>query len=97
MKLVIVESPSKCNSISKYLGKGYKVVASKGHIRELATSGEGGLGIDIKNDFEPTYKIIKAKKPLVDSLIKDAKAAEIRNHNIPGKITSLKTGPYLLP
>ena len=75
MKLVIVESPSKCNSISKYLGKGYKVVASKGHIRELATSGEGGLGIDIKNDFEPTYKIIKAKKPLVDSLIKDAKAA----------------------
>ena len=57
MKLVIVESPAKTHSIGAYLGKDYKVVSSKGHIRDLATSGKFGLGIDVDNNFEPTYKI----------------------------------------
>ena len=52
--LVIVESPSKSKTIEKYLGGDYHVVSSKGHIRDLATSGKGGLGIDVENDFEPT-------------------------------------------
>ena len=44
--LVIVESPSKSKTIEKYLGKDYKVVSSKGHIRDLATTGKYGLGVD---------------------------------------------------
>lgn len=60
--IIIVESPAKCKTISKYLGKDYTVVSSKGHIRDLATSGKYGLGIDIENDFKPSYEIIKGKK-----------------------------------
>lgn len=67
-KLVIVESPSKSKTIEKYLGKEYKVVSSKGHIRDLATTGKGGLGIDIENGFIPTYKISKDKKDVVKEL-----------------------------
>ncbi|WP_417406251.1 toprim domain-containing protein, partial [Holdemanella biformis] len=50
--LVIVESPSKSKTIEKYLGKDYRVVSSKGHVCDLATSGKEGLGIDVENDFE---------------------------------------------
>ena len=46
--LVIVESPAKCKTIEKYLGSDYKVVSSKGHIRDLATTGKYGLGIDVE-------------------------------------------------
>ena len=60
--IIIVESPAKCKTISKYLGEDYTVVSSKGHIRDLATSGKYGLGIDIENDFKPNYEIIKGKK-----------------------------------
>lgn len=60
--IIIVESPAKCKTISKYLGEDYTVVSSKGHIRDLATSGKYGLGIDIENDFKPSYEIIKGKK-----------------------------------
>ncbi len=60
--IIIVESPAKCKTISKYLGGDYTVVSSKGHIRDLATSGKYGLGIDIENDFKPNYEIIKGKK-----------------------------------
>lgn len=60
--IIIVESPAKCKTISKYLGGDYTVVSSKGHIRDLATSGKYGLGIDIENDFKPSYEIIKGKK-----------------------------------
>ena len=68
--LVIVESPSKSKTIEKYLGSDYKVVSSKGHIRDLATTGKGGLGIDIENDFTPNYIISKEKKDTVkDSLL----------------------------
>ena len=68
-KLVIVESPSKSKTIEKYLGSDYKVVSSKGHIRDLATTGKGGLGIDIENDFAPNYIISKDKKDTVKDLI----------------------------
>ena len=60
-KLVIVESPAKSKTIEKYLGSDYKVVSSKGHIRDLATSGKFGLGVDVENDFTPKYVSIKGK------------------------------------
>ena len=60
--LVIVESPSKSKTIEKYLGKDYKVVSSKGHIRDLATTGKFGLGVDVDNDFKPSYIPISGKK-----------------------------------
>lgn len=66
--LVIVESPSKSKTIEKYLGSEYKVVSSKGHVCDLATSGKEGLGIDVDHDFEPTYKISKDKKDVVKEL-----------------------------
>ena len=56
MDLVIVESPSKTKTISKYLGSNYKVVSSKGHIRDLSTSGKFGLGIDVENNFMITVE-----------------------------------------
>jgi len=75
-KLVIVESPSKSKTIEKYLGHDFKVVSSLGHIRDLATTGKYGLGIDIENDFKPNYEIIKGKKKLVSDLKKDVKDAD---------------------
>ncbi|MEF2609834.1 MAG: toprim domain-containing protein, partial [Faecalicoccus sp.] len=66
--LVIVESPSKSKTIEKYLGKDFKVVSSKGHICDLATSGKEGLGIDVDHDFTPTYTISKDKKDVVKEL-----------------------------
>ncbi len=74
-KLVIVESPSKSRTIEKYLGKDYKVVSSKGHIRDLATTGKFGLGVDVDNGFKPTYIPIKGKKKVISELKKDAKAS----------------------
>ena len=76
MKLVIVESPTKCHTIGRYLGDEYKVVASLGHVRDLATSGKGGLGVDVANGFVPTYVVNKDKKKVVNDLIKQAKAAD---------------------
>ena len=70
MKLVIVESPAKCKTIEKYLGKEYSVVASLGHIRDLATTGKGGLGVDVDNGFAPSYIINKDKRKVVSDLIK---------------------------
>lgn len=75
-KLVIVESPSKTKTIGKYLGDEYDVVYSKGHIRDLATKGKEGLGVDIENDFKPTYTINKDKKTLVKELKDKAKKAD---------------------
>ncbi len=73
--LVIVESPSKSKTIEKYLGKDYKVVSSKGHIRDLSTKGKYGLGIDVENDFKPDYITIKGKKTVITDLKKDVKNA----------------------
>ena len=71
--LVIVESPAKSKTIEKYLGKDYKVVSSKGHIRDLATTGKYGLGIDIENNFAPNYVPITGKKKDIAALKKMAK------------------------
>ena len=71
--LVIVESPTKTKPIEKYLGSDYKVVSSKGHIRDLATSGKFGLGVDIENDFAPNYIPIKGKTKDINALKKDVK------------------------
>ncbi len=75
-KLVIVESPSKSRTIEKYLGQEYKVISSLGHIRDLATTGKYGLGIDIENNFKPHYEIIKGKNKLVSDLKKYVKDAD---------------------
>ncbi len=64
-KLVIVESPAKANTIKKYLGKDYEVVASKGHIRDLPAA---KLSVDVKNNFAPKYALIKGKEKLVKEL-----------------------------
>lgn len=69
-KVVIVESPAKSKTIEKYLGSDFEVVSSKGHIRDLATSGKFGLGVDIDNDFAPKYTIIKGKNKDVKALQK---------------------------
>ena len=74
--LVIVESPSKSKTIEKYLGKDYRVVSSKGHIRDLATTGKFGLGVDIENDFAPNYIPITGKKKVITELKKDVKDSD---------------------
>lgn len=76
MKLVIVESPAKTHTIGAYLGKEYKVVSSKGHIRDLSTSGKYGLGVDIENNFEPKYVPITGKKKDITALKKDIKESD---------------------
>ena len=68
MKLIIVESPHKSVTIGKFLGKGYKVLASKGHICDLAANGKMGLGVDVENDFAPRYVISKDKEGVVREL-----------------------------
>ena len=74
-KLVIVESPSKSKTISQYLGDEYVVASSIGHIRDLTTQGTGGYGVDIENNFQPMYRIMKDKGAIVKglkALVKDA-------------------------
>jgi DNA topoisomerase-1 len=69
-KLFIVESPSKAKTISKYLGKDYKVIASFGHLVDLPSS---HLGVDIINNFEPEWEFLKGKKKIVQDIIKELK------------------------
>lgn len=71
--LVIVESPSKANTIKHYLGANYKVMASIGHVRDLPKS---TLGVDIENNFMPKYINIRGKAPLINDLKKEAKNAD---------------------
>lgn len=71
--LVIVESPAKAKTISKFLGKNYKVKASVGHVRDLPKS---KLGVDIENDFEPSYITIRGKGPVIKELKSEAKKAD---------------------
>lgn len=71
--LVIVESPAKAKTIEKYLGKNYKVVASKGHVRDLPKS---RMAIDFENDYEPDYITIRGKGPVLKDLRRYAKKAE---------------------
>ena len=76
MKLVIVESPTKSKTIAHYLGNDYVVEASKGHVKDLAISGKGGLGVDVENNFEPKYVISKDKTKIVSELRKIAKKSD---------------------
>ena len=71
--LVIVESPAKANTIKGYLGSNYKVIASKGHIRDLPKS---TLGIDVENGFEPHYINIRGKGDVISELKREAKHAK---------------------
>ncbi|MBQ7885232.1 MAG: type I DNA topoisomerase [Clostridia bacterium] len=73
MKLVIIESPNKRESLKKYLGEGYEVMSTKGHIRDLP---EKSFAVDIKNNFEPTYEIMADKTALVKELKRTAKTAQ---------------------
>lgn len=73
--LVIVESPAKAKTIKKYLGNGYEVVASMGHVRDLP---KARLSVDVKNHFAPRYDIIKGKEKLVD----DLKALAAKSDNV---------------
>lgn len=72
-KLVIVESPAKAKNIKGYLGRGYDVVASMGHVRDLPAA---RLSVDIDNDFEPKYAVIKGKENFVKELKKKADGAD---------------------
>ena len=72
--LVIVESPAKAKTINKYLGSDYQVMASIGHIKDLPKS---GLGVDVENNFEPTYEVLEGKEKVVAELRAAAKKASI--------------------
>ena len=86
--LIIVESPAKARTITKYLGRGYTVMASVGHVKDLPTS---KLGVDLEHDFKPQYVIIKGKAKVL---------AEIKNdpdlHQIPVVVLTTSK-PYSFP
>ncbi len=71
--LVVVESPAKAKTINKYLGRNYKVIASMGHVRDLPKS---KLGVDIREDFEPSYEVIASRKKVLKDLKDAAKESE---------------------
>lgn len=71
--LVIVESPAKANTIGKFLGKDYKIIASVGHVRDLPKS---QIGVDVDNNFEPKYITIRGKGDVINKLKKEAKSAK---------------------
>src|SRR5688572_28037264 len=68
--LIIVESPAKARTITKYLGRGYTVMASVGHVKDLPTS---KLGVDLEHDFTPQYVTIKGKSQVLSDIKKKAK------------------------
>ncbi|HEX7344713.1 MAG TPA: type I DNA topoisomerase, partial [bacterium] len=73
MKLVVVESPSKANTIKKYLGQSFKVAASLGHIKDLP---QKALGVDIRNNFAPSYLPVPGKKKVIEQLRQAAQEAD---------------------
>ncbi len=74
MQLILVESPTKAKTISKFLGRGYKVMASFGHVMDLP---ERNFGVDIKNNFKPTYVLIPKAKERIKEIKKEAKKAKL--------------------
>jgi DNA topoisomerase-1 len=74
MQLVIVESPTKAKTISRFLGKEFKIVASFGHVRDLP---EKKFGVDVKNNFKPTYVIIPKAKERIKEIEKETKKAKL--------------------
>ncbi len=73
MNVVIVESPAKAKTISKFLGKDYNVIASYGHVRDLP---QKSFGVDIENNFKPKYVVPKDKKTIIDAIKKYVKEAK---------------------
>src|SRR5438045_9700425 len=71
--LVIVESPAKAKTIQKYLGRGFTVEASLGHVKDLPKS---TLAVDIENDFEPEYTVIPGKEKVLNKLKKLAQSSD---------------------
>ena len=71
--LIIVESPTKARTITKYLGRGYSVMASVGHVKDLPTS---KLGVDLEHDFEPQYVTIKGKSKVLADIKKKAREVD---------------------
>src|SRR5262245_24750138 len=71
--LVVVESPAKAKTIKKYLGSGYEVLASKGHIKDLPKR----MGIDVENGFKESYEVIEAKAKVLQDLKAEAKKADV--------------------
>ena len=71
-KLVIVESPAKAKTIGKFLGRGYKVEASQGHVRDMPKS---QIGVDIENNFEPKYITIRGRGEILNRIRKEARNA----------------------
>ncbi len=76
MDLVIVESPTKAKTLSRFLGNDYKIEASMGHVRDLPEKG-GGLAIDVEHDFAPSYQVLSSKKKRVAELKALAKKANV--------------------
>jgi DNA topoisomerase-1 len=76
MDLVIVESPTKAKTLTRFLGGAYKIEASMGHVRDLPEKG-GGLAIDVEHDFEPKYEVLSSKKAHVAELKRLAKDAKV--------------------
>ena len=72
-RLVIVESPAKARTVGRYLGEGYRVEASVGHVRDLLRS---QLSVDVEEDFKPKYRVPNEKRPVVKDLTKEAARAE---------------------
>ena len=72
-KLVIVESPAKARTVGRYLGKGYTVKASVGHVRDLLRS---QLSVDVENNFKPKYRVPNEKRPVVKEIKSSAAKAE---------------------
>ena len=71
-KLVIVESPAKPRTVGRILAEGYTVVASQGHIRDLPRS---RLGVDVDNDFEPTYVVMRDRRSLLTQIRRAGESA----------------------
>ena len=78
-KLVIVESPAKAKTIGKFLGRGYKVEASQGHVRDMPKS---QIGVDIENNFEPKYITIRGRGEILNRSRQTRTAKEKRFHGI---------------
>ena len=75
--LVIVESPAKARTIERYLGPGYSVLASYGHVRDLPENpGKNKLGVDVEHDFAPEYVVSEDRKKQVAAIAKEAKNAD---------------------
>jgi DNA topoisomerase-1 len=72
--LVVVESPTKSKTLARYLGRGYSIVATMGHIIDLPKS---KLGVDVDADFAPQYQILDGKKKVVSAIKKEARAADV--------------------